>query len=144
MMISEFQNEYRFLSNFWTVPGGVKLEGSKIRFPTIEHAYQAAKIKDLTAWHRVAKLPTPGAAKRFGKTVVLRTDWEHVKLPIMLSLVRQKFANDPLRAKLLETGEHELVEGNHWNDTFWGVCRGVGSNHLGNILMQVRAELTAK
>ena len=142
-MISEFQNEYRFLSNFWPVPGGVKLEGSKVRFPTVEHAYQAAKVKDITLWRHVASMSLPGEAKRWGRNIALRADWEHVNLPIMLNLVRQKFANDPLRAKLLGTGEHELIEGNHWNDTFWGVCRGVGSNRLGKILMQVRAELKA-
>jgi ribA/ribD-fused uncharacterized protein len=140
-MISEFQNEYRFLSNFWPVPGGVTLDGSKVRFPTVEHAYQAAKVKDLNAWHQVAKMKSPGEAKRWGRTVVLRTDWEHVRLPTMLSLVCQKFAIDPLRTQLLETGNQELIEGNRWNDTFWGVCHGVGSNHLGKILMQVRREL---
>ena len=99
--------------------------------------------KDITLWRHVASMSLPGEAKRWGRNITLRADWEHVKLPIMLNLVRQKFANDPLRAKLLGTGEHELIEGNHWNDTFWGVCRGVGSNRLGKILMQVRAELKA-
>jgi predicted NAD-dependent protein-ADP-ribosyltransferase YbiA (DUF1768 family) len=60
----------------------------------------------------------------------------------MEGLVRQKFSKDPvLRQRLLDTGDQDLVEGNTWGDTFWGVCRGQGSNWLGRILMDVRAEL---
>ena len=33
------------------------------------------------------------------------------------------------------------IEGNTWNDTFWGVCNGQGQNWLGKILMLVRSEL---
>ncbi len=49
-----------------------------------------------------------------------------------------------LREKLLATGDRKLVEGNTWGDTFWGVCRGNGKNHLGKILMKIRAELQAE
>jgi predicted NAD-dependent protein-ADP-ribosyltransferase YbiA (DUF1768 family) len=42
---------------------------------------------------------------------------------------------------LKATGDEELVEGNWWNDTFWGVCNGVGENNLGKLLMKIRAEL---
>jgi hypothetical protein len=60
----------------------------------------------------------------------------------MESLVKEKFTRDTeLGAKLVATGDEELVEGNYWGDTFWGVCRGVGQNHLGKILMKVREEL---
>jgi predicted NAD-dependent protein-ADP-ribosyltransferase YbiA (DUF1768 family) len=59
----------------------------------------------------------------------------------MEELVRRKFADPELAEKLLATGDEELVEGNTWNDRFWGVCRGEGRNELGKILMRVRAEL---
>lgn len=58
----------------------------------------------------------------------------------MRTLVREKFRNPLLRAMLLATEDVELVEGNSWNDTFWGVCKGVGLNWLGQILMKVRDE----
>jgi len=59
----------------------------------------------------------------------------------MLWGVREKFKQEDLKQMLLDTGDQELVEGNTWNDTFWGVCRGEGQNNLGKILMKVRMEL---
>ncbi len=60
----------------------------------------------------------------------------------MTDLVSQKFANSPaLKEMLLATGDAELEEGNHWGDCFWGVCAGIGQNHLGKILMRLRDKL---
>jgi predicted NAD-dependent protein-ADP-ribosyltransferase YbiA (DUF1768 family) len=59
----------------------------------------------------------------------------------MEDLSRQKFSHPELRQKLLDTGSCTLVEGNTWGDTFWGVCDGVGENHLGKLLMTIRADL---
>jgi ribA/ribD-fused uncharacterized protein len=74
--------------------------------------------------------------------VKLRSDWTEIRLEIMEKIVRAKFWQNPhLARKLVATGDQKLVEGNRWNDTFWGVCRGVGENHLGKILMRVREEL---
>ena len=63
-MISEFQKEYRWLSNFW--PCLIEFEG-KI-YPSVEHAYQAAKCCP-NDWdrHQILHAKTPGDAKRFGK-----------------------------------------------------------------------------
>jgi predicted NAD-dependent protein-ADP-ribosyltransferase YbiA (DUF1768 family) len=82
-------------------------------------------------------------AKRYGKIVVMRPDWNDVRLAIMEDLVRQKFLTSSMERLLLSTGDAELIEGNYWGDTFWGVCRGVGENHLGKILMKIREELKA-
>lgn len=137
-MISEFKGEYRFLSNFW--PAVVELDG--VEYPTVEHAYQAAKCKHRSDRDWINRAPTPGEAKRRARQVDIRRDWDEIKLRVMESLVRQKFAKDPLKQRLLDTGEQELVEGNTWGDTFWGVSYGgKGSNWLGRILMDVRAEL---
>jgi len=59
----------------------------------------------------------------------------------MTDLVRQKFSNPQLAKQLLDTKDFELIEGNTWGDTFWGVCSGKGQNNLGKILMQIRNEL---
>jgi ribA/ribD-fused uncharacterized protein len=72
----------------------------------------------------------------------MRPDWEQVKILIMTSLVRDKFTrHQDLKEQLLATGDAELIEGNWWGDTFWGVCKGKGENHLGKVLMKVREEL---
>lgn len=135
--ISEFQGEYRFLSNFY--PAEVELDG--VTYPTVEHAFQAAKVFSPELRENIRNAPRPGLAKRMGRKHPLRADWEQVKLSIMEQLVRQKFSKEPLRSRLLATGSAELIEGNYWNDTFWGVCRGKGENHLGRMLMKVREEL---
>jgi ribA/ribD-fused uncharacterized protein len=136
--IAEFQGEYRFLSNFW--PATVEFEG--IMYPTAEHAYQSAKTLDMNERKRIAELPTPGEAKRAGRALALRPDWEQVKLGVMEECVRYKFTHHAeLSQKLLATADAHLEEGNTWGDTFWGTVHGAGQNHLGRILMRVRGEL---
>jgi N-glycosidase YbiA len=132
--IDSFEGEYGFLSNFY--PCRIYYNG--LWYPSVEHAYQAAKTADLDERIRVQSAKTAGKAKRLGKSVTLRPDWEEVKLEIMRLLVYKKFFDYELRKRLCETGAAELVEGNWWGDTYWGVCKGVGENHLGKILMKIR------
>lgn len=87
-----------------------------------------------------------GQAKRLGRTITLRSDWETVKLEVMEQLVRQKFQYQLLKEKLLETEDAILIEGNYWHDNFWGSCTCAkcgnrGQNNLGKILMKIREEL---
>lgn len=89
----------------------------------------------------IARAPSAGKAKRMGQKLTLRPDWEKSKLTIMLKLVREKFKDPELEQLLYETESDELIEGNSWHDTFWGVCNGVGKNNLGKILMRVRTEI---
>lgn len=122
-------------------PGVVVFD--RVAYPTVEHAYQAAKTIDDEERARVAATPSPGRAKRLGKSLTLRPDWDAVRLGIMRDLLRQKFNHPEYQRMLLATGDAELVEGNVWGDTFWGICDGVGENYLGRLLMQVREELLA-
>jgi len=137
-LIDSFDGEYRFLSNFWPVE--IEFEG--IQFSSVEAAYQAAKTLDVIKRMVIAVLP-PNKAKRAGKKLELRPDWEAIKIPVMEILIRKKFQNPELKAKLLATDDKPLIERNHWGDTFWGICNEEGENHLGRILMQVRDELRA-
>lgn len=139
-MIGPFQGKYRFLSNFW--PTDVVYEG--FHYPTVEHAYVAAKTLSVLDRETIRNTATPAEAKRLGRKLTLRHDWDTIKLGVMESLVRQKFQNHKhLRDLLLATGTEELVELNTWNDRYWGQCPvGYGQNHLGKILMKVRDELT--
>lgn len=135
-MIDKFSGDNAFLSNFYESP--IMYEG--IEFPTVEHAFQAAKTTDIGQRQAIAALDTPGKAKRAGRKVNLRNNWESIKIGIMTDLVATKFeTHEDLLDKLAATGSQELVEGNNWNDTFWGVCRGKGRNELGKILMRVRS-----
>ena len=134
-MISSFRDEYFFLSNFYPVE--IKLDG--IVYPNAETAFQAQKTLDVEERRKFSMLKNPVQAKRLGRKVKLRDDWEEVKLDIMTEIVSQKFLQHPhLIEMLLQTGDEELVEGNKWGDRFWGVCKGKGKNHLGKILMKIR------
>lgn len=113
--------------------------------PTWWEEYRALinPVYNLKHREKIRRALSPGEAKRLGKLVSVRTGWEHDKLKVMKSLVGQKFRkNKDLAQLLLETGDEELVEVNGWGDRFWGVCNGEGKNHLGEILMSVRGELS--
>lgn len=143
-MIGEFAGEHRFLSNFYKSP--ITFEGDT--YPTVEHAFQAAKTSDAEERATIRANANPVIAKRKGRRVTLRADWETVKQDIMRDLLRTKYANEDLRERLLQTGEEELVEGNRWHDKYWGrclcaKCDNAGQNVLGELLMQVRRELMA-
>ena len=138
MDILEFQGEHRWLSNFW--PCRVVLDG--LVFTSVEAAYVAAKTIDIPTRLKIQSLQKPGDCKREGRKLILREDWESVKIITMENLLRQKFTKGSYLAnKLVLTGESLIVEGNSWGDTFWGVCKGKGENNLGKILMQIRSEL---
>jgi len=134
--IKEFQGDFRWLSNFW--PAEVVLEEQA--FPTVENAYQAAKVEK--ALRDPFITCSPAFSKKLGRLQKLREDWEEVKISVMRDLISQKFCKGSrLSVELLATEDAEIVEGNWWNDTFWGVCRGVGENTLGKLLMEQRAFL---
>lgn len=137
-MINEFKGDYEFLSNF--SDSAIIYNG--YLYPTAEHAFQAAKTLNLKEQEKVREAPTPSQAKRIGRKVQLRPDWEKIKEEIMYDIVRLKFVSNPeLAKKLFETEDNILVEGNTWGDIYWGMCNGTGKNKLGRILMTVRKEL---
>lgn len=142
-MITEFQNEHRWLSNF--APVKIKLDG--LEFPSVEHAYMSAKSDD-AEWKKFCSNPNnkAGDVKRQSRNVTLKEDWDEIKLEVMKECVTQKFSQEPYRTKLLETGTQHIQEGNRWNDKFWGVClkTNKGENHLGRLIMDVRSALAKK
>ena len=147
-VINGFFGENRFLSNF--ALADVSLNG--ITFPSVEVAYQAAKCQRADEFKKFSAYGS-AEAKRVGKLVQMRPDWNDIKLNIMTLLVEQKFHRNPqLLARLLKTGEKQLIEANAWRDRYWGVyyrfypendkwfCHG-GENNLGIIIMKVRDKL---
>lgn len=136
--IAEFQGSYRFLSNFWTC---AIADGGMV-YASVEHAYQASKFPPGQRNAFIQPSMTAGMAKREGHGAILTPDWNDRKVSIMRRLLYHKFRdNTDLQAQLLQTGDRQLVEGNHWGDTFWGVCNGKGRNFLGMLLMEVRQTL---
>ena len=136
--IDAFEGDHRFLSNFH--PSPVTYE--KVQYSTIEHAYQAAKTLDEGERTAIHNATTPGKAKRLGAKATLRPDWRQINMDLMQDLINQKFVvGSELAESLLSTGDAELIEGNDWGDTFWGICDGKGENHLGEMLMKRRETL---
>ena len=140
MKIDKFSGEYEFLSNMYPC----KVAYGGITYKCSESAYQAQKRPDLAL--RFADLDGY-TAKKLGRQIEIRSDWEQAKLRIMATIVFQKFnQNKDLAEKLILTGDAELIEGNYWGDTYWGICtnriyNNVGENYLGKILMFTRTIL---
>ena len=143
-MIDSFHKEHAFLSNFFYSPITINHKS----WPTAEHVFQAAKTLDKDKQDEIRLALTPKHAKKLGRSVTLRSDWEKVKKNVMYKIVRLKFLqNAKIRQQLLLTGSEKLVEGNIFHDNFWGNCKCIrcvdvkGENVLGKILMRVREEL---
>ena len=134
-MINNIKGTY--LSNFWSVP--IVYEG--LTYANAESAFQASKCADIN--ERVWFVDTaPQIAKAKGRKVKIRDDWDRARVFLMYDIVKTKFEQHPdLASKLVATGDEDIVEGNTWNDKFWGVCNGEGENRLGKILMIVREEI---
>ena len=142
-MIKLFDGEYDFLSNFY--PCKVTYDG--ITYNSSEAAFHAQKTTDVEERKKFIELK-PSQAKKLGRKIQLRSDWEHVKVQIMYEICLAKFSqNMNLREKLLNTSEQYLEEGTYWHDNYWGNCycdrckNIVGKNELGKILMRIRKEL---
>lgn len=150
-MIDSFSGDHIFLSNFY--PCSVRMYGKL--YPSVEHAFQAAKTKDLEMREKIRTAGSAAQAKRLGRTVKLRQDWDEIRLEVMERLLRRKFENLYLRQWLDETKPSVLIEGNSWGDKFWGMTSVMrttpwdgdaivscwdGENHLGRLLMEIRDE----
>jgi ribA/ribD-fused uncharacterized protein len=139
-MITYFKDEYSWLSNFEKVK--IYYEGRL--YPSVEHAYIAQKSND-EAWKHFCTSTkySAGNLKKVSKEIDLRDDWEDVKVFIMYDLLKLKFTQEPFRTKLLETEDMEIIEGNWWGDTFWGVDVNTdeGENVLGRLIMKIRSEI---
>lgn len=142
--IGRFTGQFSFLSNFYE--SLIEYEG--ISYPTVEHAFQAAKTRDSETRHQIAKMQSPSEAKAAGnRNGIIRdfdpVEWELRKDGVMEELLRIKFQNPDLKNLLAQTGSASLIEGNTLGDTYWGVDieTGEGANKLGVILERIRSEI---
>lgn len=139
--ITEFRGNYAFLSNFYTA--SIVYDG--LCYANNEAAFQAQKTTCLKERRRFSSsyLTDPAKAKVMGRKITLRPDWEHIKIPCMYEICMSKcFQHPELIRALLATGNAVLIEENTWGDRFWGCVNGLGENHLGNILMDIRGKLS--
>lgn len=145
---------YGFLSNFAICP--MIIDGKS--WLTVEHYFQAMKFAGTRLEEIVRNLPTPGEAKRYGRTHQLRPDWENIKYDVMRTALRVKFTSHHTYIHaLLSTYPCILVEHTD-RDKIWadgcscsdistctcvfpdGSCR-YGQNFLGRLLMELRSQL---
>lgn len=129
--VPAFRGERFYLSNMYEYP----MDINGMEFSCVEAAFQSFKTKDLELRKKFVGL-NGYEAKKLGRRIALREDWDQVKVKVMRQLIQCKFSLE-LGDKLAKE-QGELVETNTWGDTFWGVCNGVGQNWLGKLLMQVR------
>jgi ribA/ribD-fused uncharacterized protein len=150
-----FEGEYGFLSNFYRRYMVVTLFGEQLAVRSVEHGFQASKATKIEDAIAVQHTSTPAQAKRMGRKIMMRSDWERAanergeptKVIVMRELLLSKFSDPELRAQLLATGSRHLIEGNTWGDTYWGMCQDErgwrGQNWLGRLLMECRGSYGA-
>jgi N-glycosidase YbiA len=114
-------------------------------FPTVEHAYQASRIKPGPERDSIARAASPMDAWREGQRykndpalAVAGFD----KYAVMEELFRAKLAQHPDVVRVLkETGTRELRKV-YDTDYDWGTgADGSGANTMGKLWMKLRAEL---
>lgn len=143
-------------SNFQRFDTPMEYQGMK--FHTVENFYMAMKTKDIDTRKGISLL-TPSQAKKAGKNLTLREDWEDIKLRVMRMALDHKFKAGTSHAAKLALTKGEIVEVNTWHDNYWGRCvcytedkpkygfrmackvGGPGLNMLGKMLMEIRKDL---
>ena len=140
-MINSFRGYHAWLSNMYDC----EIEFMGHKFKSVENAYMFAKRPNDSEWLNKCLSLSPGDVKKASRLITVREDWESVKLSVMYELLKQKFTQEPFRTDLLNTRGENIVEGNRWNDTFWGVdvkaTPNVGENWLGRLIMDIRTKL---
>lgn len=144
-VIDSFSGPYERFSNFYPVT----IYWNNFNFKSVEHAYVASKSKSFEFWYEIAKLPhdSAGKAKRMGRKIVIRDDWQMLKLSFMRKFLYQKFNYHEFKELLLSTGDATIIEGNYWHDNYWGNCsckkciEFEGQNQLGKLLMKIRGNI---
>ena len=140
--VLEFKGEYEKFSNFYQVT----IHYKRRTFQSVELAYVSEKSNNNAFKNRIASLKgnQSGYAKKLGRQVQLRKDWDDDKDKIMTELLLIKFNIPEFHNLLLSTRDGQLVEGNYWHDNYWGDCyckkcqNKKGLNKLGNMLMDIR------
>lgn len=141
------EKPYGMFSNLYRRP--IEFEGET--FQTSEHAYQAGKARkeEVRAWLMAAPSPSLLAMAAHGLYVWdVHPNWSKTKFDRMKRVLLAKFTqHQDLQELLLSTGDKRLVESaavDNAVNRLWGEVNGKGKNKLGELLMEVRAEIRAE
>jgi N-glycosidase YbiA len=144
ILFNSYKTTFAWLSNFYEYPVTVRLRCGTFEFRNAEAAYQCLKQHHLDRDKVIRFTKLSGRnARNAGKTLVdIHPDWDAKKEAAMKYVLRSKFIAPVMQKKLVQTGDLPLVHLSPW-DRYWGVDdNGVGSNRLGELLMQIRRELS--
>lgn len=130
-----------YLSTYYKAP--FALDGFEWR--TIEHYVQAMQYikSDPDYAEEIRTTERSMIAHSMGKRKDRDADYD--SLACMKKALQAKFeAHEDLAERLLNTGD-AVLEKAAANDPFWGIgTDGLGKNHLGTLLMEIRAELLTR
>lgn len=139
-MIYRFRGNYNWLSNFYPV----KIKLKDIVYPSVENAYQSMKNNNIY-WKHYCRDNSPKDVKIKSKTIKIRKNWDNIKIKCMEFCLIQKYQQEPFKTLLKKTKNENILEGNDWGDSFWGVDLTVnpnyGENNLGRLIMDIRKKL---
>ncbi|KAL1522112.1 hypothetical protein AB1Y20_021754 [Prymnesium parvum] len=136
--ITSLSGRWEALANWF----GAKVMRDGVMYASAEHAFQAAKAAEPEKAEEIRKAKSPSEAHALGNQLALPRDWERRRVAVMEAVLRDKFRRDQaLRERLLKTENKNLIAGNSWGETFWGVSQGSGNNQLGKLLMMLREEI---
>ena len=136
--------ERAWFSNFKAFEVPMSYQG--MTFNTPEHFYMAMKTTEIVLRRKISNLPTPAQAKKFGRTLQLRPDWNEYRLDIMEYALRYKFGPGTKWLERLRRENGPFIELNYWHDNFWGHCicnkckAKIHHNHLGKLIDKLQAE----
>lgn len=131
------KGDYKEFSNFF--PQKVVID--KQEWPTTEHYFQACKFHDEKYRETIRNASNPAKAKALGRSrsVKLRSDWEKVKIPVMVKALVYKFSIPEMQKVLFNVPDDTLIVEHTSNDRVWADGGdGSGKNYLGKILTVVR------
>ena len=130
---------HSFLCNFYP---SAFVEDSK-HYQTVEHYFQSKKFDDENIRNLIIQAETPKKAKAFGRKYPMNVEyWNQIKIDVMKNALRLKFTQDEeLKNKLIETRGKRLAEFSN-SDAYWGGSLENSENKLGDLLMELREELS--
>ena len=141
------QKEPNWFSNF--IYYNIPLTYKNISYTSPEHFYQAMKTTDPVIRQSIANSNTGGKAKRLGRKISIRSDWDDITIQVMTVAIAHRKHDNSWIDKLISTND-EIVEWNYWHDNYWGNCICdkcldiKGLNNLGRIIMNLRTEINMR